>query len=300
MPSYLDKQGSTESLVSVAQKYGLFDEKLLVRMRTISNQMVRLAAADAAGKLNDPNLQKQAGPIFDFYVGMVGLAGGSKAYQALTGGQGGTGSISAAAAGKRFILELFKDLPASQRMSVFQLVFTDPVMAANLLRKPQTAKEVANQFGRIKQFFLEKGFSVTGGQSPYIQRELYEDEDRGTGMTKEEMMGEEPKQQKQDIPGITSPVVQRERSPVVQTVSARSLVAPTDGATSAPEPRPFIVAQMPTAQQPPAPQARPSGSSGVASSSSALRARYKNDYPNDIVSSLIPEAQGQGIESLLS
>jgi hypothetical protein len=295
MPSYLDKQGSKESLVSVAQKYGLFDEKLLVRMRTISNQMVRLAAADAAGKLNDPNLQKQAGPIFDFYVGMVGLAGGSKAYQALTGGQGGTGSISAAAAGKRFILELFKDLPASQRMSVFQLVFTDPVMAANLLRKPQTAKEVANQFGRIKQFFLEKGFSVTGGQSPYIQRELYEDEDRGTGMTKEEMMGEEPKQQKRDIPGIDSPVVQRNSSPAVQTVSARSPVAPTDGATSAPEPRPFIVAQMPTAQQPSAPQARPSDRSGVASllpaggaqSNASSQERYAAAYPYDSISDVI-------------
>ena len=296
MPSYLDKQGSTESLVSVAQKYGLFDEKLLVRMRTISNQMVRLAAADAAGKLNDPNLQKQAGPIFDFYVGMVGLAGGSKAYQALTGGQGGAGSISAAAAGKKFILELFKDLPASQRMSVFQLVFTDPEMAAKLLRKPQTAKETANQFGRIKQFFLEKGFSVTGGQSPYIQRELYEDEDRGTGMTREEMMGEEPKQSEQDIPGSTIPVVQRERSPALQTVSARSPAAPTGGA-SAPEPRPFIVAQMPTAQQPPAQTT--AGSSGVASSPE-MRARYKRDYPNDIVSSLIPDEQPQGIESLLS
>ena len=113
-------------------------------------------------------------------------------------------------------------------------------------------------------------------------------------MTKEEMMGEEPKQQKQDIPGITSPVVQRERSPVVQTVSARSPVAPTDGAGT-PESRPFIVAQMPTAQQPPAPQARPSDSSGVASllpaggaqSNASSQERYAAAYPYDSISDVI-------------
>jgi hypothetical protein len=105
------------------------------------------------------------------------------------------------------------------------------------------------------------------------------------------------------VPRVISPDDFEDEEEVLQEEPQASLerspVAPTDGAGT-PEPRPFIVAQMPTAQQPSAPQARPSGSSGVASSSSALRARYKNDYPNDIVSSLIPEAQGQGIESLLS
>jgi len=279
MPSYLDKHGSKSSLVEVAQRYGVFDEKLLVRIRTISNQMVRLAAADAAGKLNDPHLQKQAGPIFDFYVGMVGLAAGSKAYQTMMGGQGGTGSISAAAAGKRFILDLFKDLPASQRLSVFQLVFTDPEMAANLLRKPQNTKEAVNQLSRIQKFFLDRGFSVTSGQSPYIQRELYEDEDRGTGMTREEMS-------QNSLPPASNQVrkVQRERTLDAPTVSA-----------STPEPRPFVVAQAPVAQQPPAPQARPSDSSGVASllpaggaqSNASSQQRYAAAYPNDSISDLI-------------
>ena len=107
-------------------------------------------------------------------------------------------------------------------------------------------------------------------------------------------MGEEPKQSEQDIPGSTIPVVQRERSPALQTVSARSPAAPTGGA-SAPEPRPFIVAQMPTAQQPPAPQARPSDSSGVASllpaggaqSNASSQQRYAAAYPNDSISDLI-------------
>jgi hypothetical protein len=96
-------------------------------------------------------------------------------------------------------------------------------------------------------------------------------------------------------PESDSPVVQRERSPVVQTVSARSPVAPTDGATSAPEPRPFIVAQMPTAQQPSAPQARPSDRSGVASllpeggaqSNASSQERYAAAYPYDSISDLI-------------
>jgi hypothetical protein len=44
-------------------------------------------------------------------------------------------------------------------------------MAATLLRKPQTAKEAANQLGRIKQFFLEKGFSVSLGVNHHTFKE---------------------------------------------------------------------------------------------------------------------------------
>ena len=141
--------------------------------------------------------------------------------------------------------------------------------------------EKAGQSGSTN-FPLKRRFNTFLLNSGFISAEEYK---------KEQERGEQ-----QDIPGITSPVVQRERSPVVQTVSARSPVAPTDGA-SAPEPRPFIVAQLPVAQQPPAQTT--AGSSGVASSPE-MRARYKRDYPNDIVSSLIPDEQPQGIESLLS
>jgi hypothetical protein len=72
----------------------------------------------------------------------------------------------------------------------------------------------------------------------------------------------------------------------------RSLVAPTDSA-SAPGPRPFVVAQLPVAQQPPAQTT--ADSSGVASllpagstqANAASQQRYAAAYPNDSISDLI-------------
>jgi hypothetical protein len=171
------------SLVDLAESYGIMDENQIRRIRTISNQMVRLAAADAAGKLNDPDLIKQAGPVFDFYVGMIGLAGGTKAYQALTGGTGGTASISAAGFTKGIALDFFKNIPASKRMEAIQMVFTDPEMAATLIRKPRNQKEGAAQANRIVKLLTEKGFLTFGEMSPFLIREAGEDEDVGTGRT---------------------------------------------------------------------------------------------------------------------
>ena len=171
------------SLVDLAESYGIMDENQIRRIRTISNQMVRIAAADAAGKLADPDLVKQAGPIFDFYVGMIGLAGGTKAYQALTGGTGGTASISAAGFTKGIALDFFKNIPASKRMETIQLIFTDPELAATLIRKPKNEKEGVNQAERIVKLLTEKGFLTFGEMSPFFIREAGEDEDVGTGRT---------------------------------------------------------------------------------------------------------------------
>jgi hypothetical protein len=230
-------------------------------MRTISNQLVRLAAADAAGQLDDPKLQAQAGPIFDFYVGMVGLAGGTKAYQALTGGTGGTGSISAAAAGKNFILDLFRDMPASARMDAFQLIFTDPVLSANLLRPANTAKEAENQLSRIQKFFLDRGFSVASGQQPYIIREMYEDEDKGTGMTAEDMIGDQTSVQPDVIQPTPLPT-----PPAAQPTTAMASVTPPPPAAPAPN-------------------------------GPVNRQQYAALFPNDIASGMI--RQNQGIGSLM-
>ena len=171
------------SLVDLAESYGIMDENQIRRIRTISNQMVRLAAADQAGKLADPDLVKQAGPLFDFYVGMIGLAGGTKAYQALTGGTGGTASISAAGFTKGIALDFFKNIPASKRMETIQLIFTDPKLAATLIRKPKNEKEGVNQAERIVKLLTEKGFLTFGEMSPFLIREAGEDEDVGTGRT---------------------------------------------------------------------------------------------------------------------
>jgi hypothetical protein len=216
--------GGPQSLVELAEQYNIMDKNQITRMRTLSNQMVRLAAADAAGKLDDPELIKEAGPIFDFYIGLVGLAGGTKAYQALTGGQGGTASISAAAEGKRFVLDMLRDQPASKRMELMQLIFADPELSATLLRPATTEKEVVNQLGRIEKFFVNRGFNVASGQQPYIIREMYEDEDRGTGATKEDMVGDQSSVDPSFIPPQvpTQPVAQ----PTTAVASAAPPVAP--------------------------------------------------------------------------
>ena len=112
---------------------------------------------------------------------MIGLAGGTKAYQALVGEGSGTGSISAAAFGKSFVLDLFKDIPASKRMEAIQMVFTDPDLAATLIRAPQNQKQALEVNNKIANIFAKNGFSITGGMSPYVIREISEDEDVGTG-----------------------------------------------------------------------------------------------------------------------
>ena len=252
------------SLVDLAESYGIMDENQIRRIRTISNQMVRLAAADQAGKLADPDLVKEAGPIFDFYVGMIGLAGGTKAYQALTGGTGGTASISAAGFTKGIALDFFKNIPASKRMETIQLIFTDPEFAATLIRKPKNEKEGVSQAERIVKLLTEKGFLTFGEMSPFFIREAGEDEDVGTGRT--------------------TPI------PTPQGMSVSS-VAPT--AMPAPQPVPAQpVAPPPTttlasAAPPPPPPAAPGP---------VDRQRYAAMFPGDIASGMIRQ---QGIGSLM-
>lgn len=259
----LPNQGAGKrSLMSLMEDYGVIDAEQVRRIRTVSNQMVRLAAADAAGKLDDPELIKEAGPIFDFYVGMVGLAGGTRAYQALTGGQGGTASISAASFTKGIVLDLFRDMPASKRMEAQQLIFTDPELAATLIRAPKTEKEAIAVGSKIANIFAKNGFAITGGMSPYVVREMGEDQDVGTGR-------DEP------IPTPTG------------GVGDQSSVRPE---LIRPEPIPAQPAAQPTtalASAAPVQQPAPSGP--------VDRSRYAALFPNDMASGMIKQ---QGIGSL--
>jgi len=236
------------SLMDLAEDYGIMDKNQIRRIRTISNQMVRLAVADAAGKLADPDLIKQAGPLFDFYVGMVGLAGGTKAYQALTGGTGGTASISAAGYTKGIALDFFKNIPASKRMEAIQMIFTDPEVAATLIRKPKNEKEGVKQTERIVKLLTEKGFLTFGEMSPYLIREAGEDEDVGTGRTTP----------------IPTPQGMSVSSVAPQPVPAQRVAPPTSTLASA------------------APVAPPPAASGPVN-----REQYAALFPNDLASGMI-------------
>jgi len=194
-------------------------------------------------------------------------------------GTRGSGLVEEQMASK-FAMKFLREMPFNATSLAMEKIVKDKDLFILALKTPRNAvekraidevikKKLGNLYGAVKEEIGKQGRGRAGLVAPRV-------------IQSEDIIEEEPEQ---DIPGIDSPLVQLERSPA----------APTGGA-SAPEPRPFVVAQLPVAQQPPAQTT--SDSSGVASSPE-MRARYKRDYPNDIVSSLIPDAPGQGIESLL-
>ena len=204
---------------------------------------------------------------FDTLVRLIGLRVGRKATQIAPGqGQG--------LAEPMMIANEFSAL-----LNIPRLAHRDILLEA--VENPEMFKllmEKANQAGP-KGLALQRRFNTFLLNSGYISATDYEREQKRREFNPRDL---------RNMPSNINP-------PKPQASLERSPAAPTGGA-SAPEPRPFVVAQRPVAQQPPAQTT--SDSSGVASSPE-MRARYKRDYPNDIVSSLIPDAPGQGIESLL-
>ena len=63
------------------------------------------------------------------------------------------------------------------------MIFTDPEMAATLIRNPKNQKEGVAQANRIVKLLTDKGFATAGEMSPFVIREAGEDEDVGTGRT---------------------------------------------------------------------------------------------------------------------
>jgi len=148
-----------------------------------------------------------------------------------------------------------------------QMLFADPELAATLLRPATNAKQKQNQLSRIQRILSDKGFEVAAGQSPYIIREMYEDEDRGTGITREEML---------ERMGLSDD--QSSVRPEQNNLPSQPAAPTTSVASAAPvQPRPIT--------PPPA------------ASGPVDRSRYAAMFPTDIASGLI--RQGQGIGSLM-
>ena len=148
-------------------------------------------------------------------------------------------------------------------MEAIQMGFTDPDLAATLIRAPQNEKQALEVNNKIANIFAKNGFPITGGMSPYVIREISEDEDVGTGR-------EEP------IPTPTGGV-----GPV-------SSVAPT--AMPAPPPIPAQPVAQPTTTLASVSPQTPAPSGPVD------RTRYAAMFPNDPTSALIRQ---QGIGSLM-
>jgi hypothetical protein len=264
--------GGSSPLI-IMQQEGLITSGQAARLALLLQEGVktqgRRGIAQTTEDVSAVKMKLGEGRGLDIFVRLLGLRVGRKLTQMAPGQGQGLAEPQIIANEAAALL----NIPRLAHKDVLIEAINNPEMFKLLLEK--TGPSGSTNFSlkrRFNTFLLNSGF---------ISAEEYK---------KEQERGEQ-----QDIPGITSPVVQRERSPVVQTVSARSPVAPTDGATSAPEPRPFIVAQMPTAQQPSAPQARPSDRSGVASllpeggaqSNASSQERYAAAYPYDSISDVI-------------
>ena len=272
---YLTKEltsGGSSPLV-IMQQEGLITSGQAARLALLLQEGVktqgRRAISQTTEDLSAVKMKLGEGRGLDVFVRLLGLRAGRKLTQ-MAPGQG-QGLAEPGIVANEFSSLL--NIPRLAHKDVLIEAINNPEMFKLLLEK-------AGQSGS-NSFALRRRFNTFLLNSGFISAEDY---------TIEKERGEQ-----QDVPGITSPLVQRERSPEVRTVQReRSPVAPTDGAGT-PEPRPFIVAQMPTAQQPPAPQARPSDSSGVASllppgpaqSSQVSQERYASAYPYDSISDVI-------------
>ena len=152
-----------KSLMDVVGQYKIFSDAELSKIRSMTTQLLKVQAADASGKINDPDFAKEAGPILDFYYGIGGSALGTRAYGLLTGGQAGPGSIMAAGVGARTVREYLQELPLTKRLEAIELSFLDPQLTAQLLKKPKTERDRKRVSDTILNI-LTKTFGNVGRQ----------------------------------------------------------------------------------------------------------------------------------------
>jgi hypothetical protein len=252
-----------QSLMDVADKFNVFPEKVRTRLKFMSQQMMRVQAADAAGKLSDPDFAASAGPIVEFYIGVFGSAAGSKLYKEVGGS--GPGSISASSLGVRNFRKFLLELPQVAKLRAIDMMFTDPALIAALMQRPGTAPGKDRLYTRLTKMLNDKLFNVSASMSPFIVREMVEEEDRGIGSP----MREDPSV---EIPALQQRLqnqTQQQVSPPsnIQGSTNPTNVAPTT--TEGPAPSPDLQA-LAAPQRPPVSQSGP-----------VDRARFAALFPED-------------------
>ena len=166
-----------QSLMDIADQFKIFPEKTKTRLKFMSQQMMRVQAADAAGKLTDPDFVASAGPILDFYVGVLGSAAGSAAFKQVGGS--GPGVISASSTGTRELRKFMLELPQTAKLRAIDMMFTDAALIAKLMQRPGTESGQKRLSARIVSYLNDKLFNTSTSMSPFIVREGFEEEDRG-------------------------------------------------------------------------------------------------------------------------
>jgi len=177
------KPNAKVSMAELALKNGVLSEGEFKRLKFMSTQMVRLQAADAAGKLGDPDFVAEAGPMLDFYVGIIGSAVGSSTYSSARGffpGNLQSGQLAATTAGQKLIRNIFLNVPALQKMDMLDQVFMDAELVSKLLRKPQNPKDAERARISFAESLKEMLFTKGTEMIPFVGREVYEEDDNTT------------------------------------------------------------------------------------------------------------------------
>jgi hypothetical protein len=266
----LPKGERNRSLMDIADQFDIFPETMRNRIKFMSQQLMRVQAADAAGRLTDPDaFAAEAGPIVEFYIGVLGSAAGTGTFKAVGGT--GPGSISAAGVGARELRKYMLELPAVSRLRALDLMFTDPQLIAALMQRPGEGGAKGRQYAKILGILNDKLFNTGASMAPYVTRETFEDESRGTDEERRQRFIEQQQQiqQQQNLPPANQ-----------QGALVPPAQLPTQGSGAAPSPTQFASAT---------PQSPPSTPSGTVD-----RARFAALFPEDRDLMGIASLAGQG------
>ena len=172
------------SVADLALKNDIFTEGQFKRLKFMSTQMVRIQAADAAGRLKDPDFADEAGAIVDFYYSVVGSALGSAAYSATSSVlpiSGSAGQLAASSAGAKYIRTIMQSIPAVQNLETLDQAFMDAELVSKLLRRPTNAADAERQRfsvgNHLKEMFFTKGATIGREMIPFVARETFEEDD---------------------------------------------------------------------------------------------------------------------------
>ena len=145
------KKDPNNSLMDIVKTYNIFSDAEFNKLRLMTSQFLKIKAADAAGKLNDPDFIEKAGPALDFYIGMGGSALGTRTYGMLMGGPSGPGAIKAAQVGVNTLRDFLIKLPQTKKMAMIDEVFLNPKLTAQLLKKPTNERDAK----RLQETIIE-------------------------------------------------------------------------------------------------------------------------------------------------
>ena len=252
------------NMMSLLKSQGIFDANQVRQIDYISKQLIKLEIADTAGNLVkngqiNEQLLGEVGPLFEFFLAISGSALGTNVGKVLTGGSPGPGSIIMASQGKNFLRNMLLKLPASEKLNLTTELFTNKQLFLNFLKQPKNEKEKL-QIEKNIISILSKGAHTVGIDkavkvTPSVIRESGEEDMAPTDETLEFL--ERKNKQSSVQPSIPT------GTPTTQLSSSEPFLSGLNIA--------------------------PAGGGATAASAPTDNSKYAALFPNDIISSMIPQ-----------